>query len=35
MPPHPLTNFEIQKDYQDDLIVLILEIIYLNSVPLK
>ena len=28
MRPHPLTNFEIQKYYQNDLIVFIQEIIY-------
>ena len=37
MPPHPLTNFEIQKYYQNEsrFKVFILEIIYLNAVPLK
>ena len=42
MPPHPLSNFEIQKYYQNKprfngvyLIAFILEIIYLNAVPLK
>ena len=36
IPPHPLTNFEIQK-YQmnQDLMEFILELIYLNTVPLK
>ena len=37
MPPHPLTNFEIHKYYKmnQDLMVLFLEIIYLNTIPLK
>ena len=42
MPPHPLSNFEIQKYYQNEprfngvySIAFILEIIYLNAVPLK
>ena len=37
IPPHPLTNFEIQKYYQmnQDLMEFILELIYLNTVPLK
>ena len=35
MPPHPLTNFEIQTYYQDEpkfLMVFIQEITYLNKV---
>ena len=37
MPPHPLTNFEIQKYYQNepDLMVFVLEIIYRNTALLK
>ena len=38
MPPHSLTNFEIQKYYQNKLRfngVYSREIIYLNEVPLK
>ena len=43
MSPHPLTNFEIQKSYQNiikilsrlDLMVFVQEIIYPNTTPLK
>ena len=32
MPPHPLTNFQIQKYYEDDLTLMLFiqEIIYLK-----
>ena len=37
MTPHPLTNFEIQKYYQNEprFMVFVLEIIYPNAIPLK
>ena len=37
MPPHPLTNFEIQKYYQNEtrLMVYIQEISCTNATPLK
>ena len=36
IPPHPLTNFEIQKYYAiQDLMVVFLAIIYQNSVSTK
>ena len=37
MPPHAITNFEIQKFYKmnQDLMVIFQEIIYVNTIPLK